>query len=662
MINEVGRGLSKRRFPGKHRFVHRFGRAVSKVCPEADCFPHPRGRLTVRLADRAERLMWAGCYEPGLALVLNRMLRPGMVFVDVGAHVGYFTVLAAVLVGPDGAVYAFEPDPECFERLVLSTKTYGWVRPARCAVGDEAGETAFFRTPRAEETGWGTIFPTGEPRRELRVPMITLDGSLAELGARRVDFIKIDVEGAEARVLQGAEKTIDRFRPAVYFEANAVCLKRDDRLVEDLIGFFTAKGYEIRAVPGERASAPDNFLAVPGEKSTPGPEWVSSKQPSSRMAGGFSMKAAAPVPKEPRAVHSVVALLGRRDEPTDGVRDYCRWLARAFDHRGVKLVETEVPWAEQGWRRALASAERCVREERPAWALLEYTALSWSKWGFPLGFLRLVRRLKKTRARLAIVFHDPMPFGGRRLRDRLRSGVQLAVMRRSARIADRVVSTVSPECLPWMQEPQLRAKVALIPIGSNIPPPSAEAPARPADRPIVAVFGVTEDKQEEAALIAQIIRGAEQQLGPLRLLVMGRGAEQAEANLRRLLEGSHVDLRVYGILPPEQIGELLSTAQAQLFVRAGISSRRGSAIAGIAAGLAVVGFANEETGFPITEAGVRLVPRDKPDRLTQELVAVLTDSELREGLRQRSQDAARRYFSWSAVAGEYLRLLRDPES
>jgi glycosyltransferase involved in cell wall biosynthesis len=355
-----------------------------------------------------------------------------------------------------------------------------------------------------------------------------------------------------------------------------------------------------------------------------------------------------------------IAVLGRRDEPTDAVEDYSRLLGEALADAGCRLELVRVGWAEQGWQQALATLLEQVAEAKPQWALVQYATLAWSRRGVAVGFLRLVRRLRRAGVKVAITFHDPIPFSGRRLRDRLRRRVELAVMRRSARMSDRVVSTISPEVVPWMQEPQIRRKVALIPVGSNIPAACAEAPTRPADPPVVAVFGVTGNQREEAALIALTIRGVEQQLGPLRLLVMGRGAVQAEATLRRLLEGSRVNLQVYGILPPEQIGGLLSTAQVQLFARAGISSRRGSAIAGIAACLPIVAFADEETGFPITEAGVRLVPRGKPDGLAHELIAVLKDSGVCETLRQRSRDAARKYFSWRAVADEYLRVLQGP--
>jgi len=93
-------------------------------------------------------------------------------------------------------------------------------------------------------------------------------------------------------------------------------------------------------------------------------------------------------------------------------------------------------------------------------------------------------------------------------------------------------------------------------------------------------------------------------------------------------------------------------------VRSGLSSRRGSGIAGIACGLPIIGFSDAETAFPITEAGVRLVPMGDREGLVRELVLVLKQQMLRETLRQRNLEAAERYFSWDRIADAYLSFLR----
>jgi glycosyltransferase involved in cell wall biosynthesis len=105
------------------------------------------------------------------------------------------------------------------------------------------------------------------------------------------------------------------------------------------------------------------------------------------------------------------------------------------------------------------------------------------------------------------------------------------------------------------------------------------------------------------------------------------------------------------------IKRILTSADVLLFVRGHLSSRRSSAIAAIACGLPIVGYAGEETGFPITEAGVSLVPEGDREALADALWRVLTDPELWENLHQRNLAAQRDYFAWDRVADRFLEIL-----
>jgi glycosyltransferase involved in cell wall biosynthesis len=175
--------------------------------------------------------------------------------------------------------------------------------------------------------------------------------------------------------------------------------------------------------------------------------------------------------------------------------------------------------------------------------------------------------------------------------------------------------------------------------------------------PVIVVFGFSE-LVPETAMIASVLSRAAGEVGSLHLTVFGRGANAAGTLLRPLLDGSSVELEELGILEPERAGSLLANADVQLFVRSGLSSRRGSGIAGIVSGLPIVGFSDDETSFPITEAGVRLVPMGDRESLVRELVLVLKQHTLREGLRRRNFEAAERYFSWDCIADAYLSALR----
>jgi glycosyltransferase involved in cell wall biosynthesis len=113
-----------------------------------------------------------------------------------------------------------------------------------------------------------------------------------------------------------------------------------------------------------------------------------------------------------------------------------------------------------------------------------------------------------------------------------------------------------------------------------------------------------------------------------------------------------------GVLEGSQIVKRLSACDVLLFVRGPISSRRSSAIAGIACGLPVVAYQGPETSPPITEAGVVLVSPDQPDQLHAALVRVLSDRSYREELAERSRAVSRSHFAWSSIASHFSATLK----
>jgi glycosyltransferase involved in cell wall biosynthesis len=350
-----------------------------------------------------------------------------------------------------------------------------------------------------------------------------------------------------------------------------------------------------------------------------------------------------------------MALLGRRDEPTDALEDYCGRLAQALKRRGFSLEICRVPWAEAGWLVGLKEANKRFGHLRGRWALVQYTALAWSRRGFPLWFAWVVDRLKRSGALVLIVFHDPEPFRGSRWRDRLRRRVQLAVMTRAARRADSIVSTIPVDRVQWMQDAAVLPKTLSVPVGSNLPVGLRET--RVSRVPIVIVFGFS-NIASEAAMIASVLSAASKEIGSLHLVVFGRGARIAGKLLRPLLDGGQVEVEEFGIVEPGRASSLLANADVQLFIRSGLSSRRGSGIAGIVNGVPIVGYFDEETAFPITEAGVRLVPVGDQQGLVRELILILKDRALHEALRERNLKAASQHFSWDRIADRYLSVLR----
>ncbi len=357
----------------------------------------------------------------------------------------------------------------------------------------------------------------------------------------------------------------------------------------------------------------------------------------------------------------VIALLGRRDAPTDAVEEYCRYLGEALLKEGFELMIERVAWPERGWARAARGLRRRAKGWRGAWVLVQYTALAWSARGFPLRFPRVLRTLKAAGVRVAVVFHDVEPYSGTRVIDGVRRRAQLHVMRKTLRICDVAVFTVPMDKVSWIKRPS--RKGCFIPAGANLPTAS-EANSRKGvsmdGKLSVAVFGITggESGRWEIENIAEAVRFAASRIGNLRLIVLGQNAQSAEAELKKRFRDSRVELHVLGVLPGEDVVRTLSVSDVLLFVRGPISTRRSSAIAGIVCGLPVIAFEGPETAAPITEAGLVLFSPQRKGDLGDALLRVLEDEHYRASLAQRSWLAQRQYFSWHAIAVRHAEFMR----
>lgn len=183
-------------------------------------------RLAVVLPELAGLDLYRhGCIEPDLTAVVLRRVEPGMTFIDVGAHYGYYTSLARSLVGEEGLVVAFEPGRESFAWL---SRNLGWRRNVRlenAAVGARTG-LSVLRDFGSRKSALNTL------QREARAPLperenlrprecvvrcVRLDDYVAEAKIRP-DFVKIDAEGSELDVLLGMEQTLREGRCVVSLE------------------------------------------------------------------------------------------------------------------------------------------------------------------------------------------------------------------------------------------------------------------------------------------------------------------------------------------------------------------------------------------------------------------------------------------------------------
>jgi FkbM family methyltransferase len=169
-------------------------------------------------------ILSTGRWEPAVVQAIRRHLAPGGTLVDVGAHIGYHSLKAAAAVGPAGHVIAIEPNPGTVrllrDNIRASSATAIRVEPVACSNAEgtlelfAAAEANIGESSLARHTASGA----GKIAGVYRVPARTLDAIVKEAAVSRVDVIKIDVEGAEMLVLQGARETLARYRPALILE------------------------------------------------------------------------------------------------------------------------------------------------------------------------------------------------------------------------------------------------------------------------------------------------------------------------------------------------------------------------------------------------------------------------------------------------------------
>ncbi|PIS06083.1 MAG: hypothetical protein COT80_02605 [Candidatus Buchananbacteria bacterium CG10_big_fil_rev_8_21_14_0_10_33_19] len=170
-------------------------------------------------------------YEHETTLFLKRNIKPGMVVVDVGANIGYYTRLLSRLVGEEGTVYAFEADVENFSILQKNTRHLKNVYVYNTAVSDKVGQVSFYHIIGA--TGTHSLLPS-ENSEERKVPSISLDSFFANK-EDKPELIKVDVEGAEPSVFKGMQKVL-KSCPTVIFEYQP---KENTPFLESIIKQYT---------------------------------------------------------------------------------------------------------------------------------------------------------------------------------------------------------------------------------------------------------------------------------------------------------------------------------------------------------------------------------------------------------------------------------------
>lgn len=227
-------------------------------------------RLFVDLADHVIGLgIVRGHYERAEIDFVRRTVKPGDTAVDIGAHIGLFTVHMAAAVGSGGRVYAFEPfdgNAELLERSIAENRFGDRVAFQRAAVGSASGVATLTFPGETLNTGGAYLLREGTaPLRgnlERQVPVVALDDLPL---ARPVRFIKMDVEGAEPQVLRGAERILREDRPTILSEIHSTQLERASGATADLfLAQARALGYQARDLAGAFVEQvpPDAILSI----------------------------------------------------------------------------------------------------------------------------------------------------------------------------------------------------------------------------------------------------------------------------------------------------------------------------------------------------------------------------------------------------------------
>jgi FkbM family methyltransferase len=236
-------------------------------------------RLRVSTSDQIGRVLAvSGVWEPNVTAAFSRALRPGDVCVDIGAHIGYFTLLASRLVGPSGHVYAFEPSPTNYEalRANLSRNGVSNVTTLRVALG-ESTERALLREAPGTNTGRATLRDVRPNRAPLAAEGVMVDvHPAADVipvdDLSRIRVIKIDVEGYEVEVMRGLDPVFALGQPlALFVEFNPLWSDDSDavRYLDELRlehGFALKRlgaGYQLATLFPAHVGEPVEIADVP---------------------------------------------------------------------------------------------------------------------------------------------------------------------------------------------------------------------------------------------------------------------------------------------------------------------------------------------------------------------------------------------------------------
>lgn len=237
-------------------YLGRLVRLPLRLIPKQAVLPILQGQLRGKkwVVGAGEHGYWLGSYELHKRQAFERAIKPGMVVYDIGANVGFYSLLAAHLSGKEGKVYAFEPLHRNVEfiRRHTALNRFANIEIFEAAVAEANGEALF--DPGAS-IAMGHLSDTGS----IRVRQVSLDALLAVGDLQPPDVIKIDVEGAEYEVVSGAQTMIQNHRPLIFLDTHG----RDAH--EKTLTFLQGFGYQFEIIDGRPLAESRELIAKPSE-------------------------------------------------------------------------------------------------------------------------------------------------------------------------------------------------------------------------------------------------------------------------------------------------------------------------------------------------------------------------------------------------------------
>jgi len=188
-------------------------------------------------------------YEAENFEFLAQSCKPGAVIIDIGAHIGLFSVIASQVTGKGGKVYAFEPAPSTYELLqktLAINHTDPVIETFQKAVGRETGKITFFISDdKADNSNSLVDYKDDRRLHGIDIDVISIDAFVKEKKINRLDFIKIDVEGAEYDTLRGAVETMNDLKPVCIVAIHPEPIKAKGDRLEDIYDFIVSRQYRI---------------------------------------------------------------------------------------------------------------------------------------------------------------------------------------------------------------------------------------------------------------------------------------------------------------------------------------------------------------------------------------------------------------------------------